>query len=173
MRFAPMRFDGMSLRHNPEKLHISGSDHVKEYRSPCCEADSVSLGRELKRIAGEGEFCGADCIEQYRALEKMQIKAKRAKLALPHMQPMYAYLKELELTAKPMDNVLSYRFVFVEAQSPRPEAQGTEYYLTVSEGENLWDISYEYGVPIERLVALNPHIPLIGELSGGERVRLC
>ena len=72
-----------------------------------------------------------------------------------------------------MDNVLSYRFVFVEAQSPRPEAQGTEYYLTVSEGENLWDISYEYGVPIERLVALNPHIPLIGELSGGERVRLC
>lgn len=173
MRFAPMRFDGMSMRHNPEKLHISGSDHVREYRSPCFAAESVSLGRELRRIAGEGEFCGADCIEQYRALEKLLIKAKRAKLALPHMQPMYAYLKELELTAKPVENVLSYRFVFVEAQSPRPDVRETEYYLTVSEGESLWDISYAYGVSIERLTELNPQIPFIGDLSEGERVRLC
>lgn len=173
MRFAPMRFNGMSLRHNPEKLRITGSHQVKEYFSPCCEADSVSLGRELRRIAGEGELCGADCIAQYQALEKLQVSGKRAKLVLPHMQPLYAYLKELELTAKPVDNVLSYRFLFVEAQSPRPEFQGAECYLTVSDGESLWDISYTYGVPIERLTALNPQIPLIDDLNEGERVRLC
>ena len=173
MRFAPMRFDGFSLRHNPEKLRISGSVHVKEYRSPCCEADSVSLGKELCRVEGEGEFCGTDCIAQYQALEKLRSSAKRAKLVLPHMHPLYAFLKELALTAKPVDNVLSYRFVFVEAQSPRPEYRGTESYLTVSNGESLWDISYAFGVPIERLTALNPQIPLIDDLREGERVRLC
>lgn len=173
MRFAPMRFDSMSLRHNPEKLRITGSNYVKEYLSPCCEADSVGLGRELCRIAGEGELCGADCIAQYQGLQRLQISGKRAKLVLPHMQPLYAYLKELELTAKPVDNVLSYRFLFIEAQSPRPDHQGSEYYLTISQGESLWDISYTFGVPIERLTELNPQIPLIDDLDEGERVRLC
>ena len=173
MRFAPMRFDGMSLRHNPEKLSISGREQVKEYRYPCCDADSMSLGTELRHIAGEGEFCGADCLAQYQALEKLQTRSQKAKLVLPHMQPMYAYLKELDLTAKPLDQVLSYRFLFVEAQSPRPEVHGTECYLTASESESLWDIAYVYHVPIERLTALNPQIPYIDDLSEGERVRIC
>lgn len=173
MRFAPMRFSGMSLRHNPEKLSISGSDHVRVYHSPCCDADSRSLGRELRRIEGEGEFCGKDCIAQYQALEQLHIRSKRAKLVLPHMEPMYAYLKELKMTAKPVDDVLSYRFLFIEAQSLRPEAQNTEFYLTKTDGESLWDIAYAYDVPIERLTVLNPQIPLIDELSRGERVRIC
>lgn len=173
MRFAPMRFGGMSLRHNPARLNISGSDCVREYRSPCCDADSRSLGRELRRIEGEGEFCGKDCIAQFRALEKLHNRSKRAKLVLPRMEPMYAYLKELEMTAKPVDDVLFYRFLFVEAQSPRPDARNAEIYVTTAEGESLWDISYACDVPVERLTALNPQIPLIDELRRGERVRIC
>ena len=173
MKYVPMRFDGISLRHNPEKFGITGKNHIREYASPCCEADSRKLNRELRRISGEGEICGDDCIAQYRELEKLQISGKRAKLVLPRMQPMYAYLKELELTAKPVDNVLYYRFVFVEAMSTRPETVDKDYYLTVREGESLWDISYMYDVPIERLVTLNPHIPYIDELEAGERVRVC
>ena len=92
---------------------------------------------------------------------------------IPHMEPMYAYLKELKMTAKPVDDVLSYRFLFIEAQSLRPEAQNTEFYLTKTDGESLWDIAYAYDVPIERLTVLNPQIPLIYELSRGERVRIC
>ncbi|MBQ3264323.1 MAG: LysM peptidoglycan-binding domain-containing protein [Ruminococcus sp.] len=172
MKLAPMRFDGLSMRYNPEKLGISGKNHICEYASPCCESDSEKLNRELCRISGVGELCGEDCIAQYRKLEKMQISGKRAKLVLPRMQPLYAYLKELELTAKPVDNVLSYRFLFVEALSPRPEKTGKEYYLTAA-GESLWDIAYRYDVPIERLVDLNPHIPLIDELDEKVRVRVC
>ena len=37
----------------------------------------------------------------------------------------------------------------------------------------MWDIAYAYDVPIERLTVLNPQIPLIDELSRGERVRIC
>lgn len=168
-----MRFAGMSLHHNPAKLSISGKHHIREYGSPCCEADSESIGMELRRVSGEGEICGADCIGQYRALEQLQHDRTAAKLVLPQMQPFYAYLKELDLTAKPVDDVLSYRFEFVEAQSPRKGAVGTVYYLTESDSESLWDISYAFGVPIEELVALNPQIPHIGEIEMGERVRVC
>lgn len=173
MKYAPMRFDGFSLRHNPEKLSISGTNHVREYDSPCCEAYSLNLGKELRRIAGEGELCGADCIEQYRKLQDLHTAGKRAKLVLPHMQPMYAYLKELEVIAKPVDNVLSYRFTFVEAQSPRYTNHTRDIYVTEAEGESLWDISYAFSVEIERLTALNPQIPYIDCLHRGERVKLC
>lgn len=173
MKNAPMRFDGMSLRHNPEKLSIIEKNTIREYTSPCCAADSTYLGQELRRIEGEGEFCGADCIAQYQELERLQCLQKKSKLVLPHMQPMYAYLKELSLTAKPINDVLSYRFVFIEAQSPRKEAKGSDYYLTKTQGESLWDIAYACSVPIEQLVELNPQIAFIDNLQQGERVKIC
>jgi len=173
MKHAPMRFCGLSLRHNPEKLTVSGRDHVKEYLSPCCEADSDSLYRELYRITGEGELCGKDCMEQYKALERLQLSRRRGKLVLPDRNPLYAYLKELSLIAKPVDDVLAYRFVFVEAQSLRRFVAGTPDAYFAKEGESLWDIAYECGVPIERLVELNPQIPQIDALREGERIRIC
>ena len=173
MKNAPMRFDGMSLRHNPETLVVSGKNHIREVISPCCESDSRNLGREPVRITGEGVFCGADCAEQYRALEGLQRSGKSAKLVFPGAEPLYAYLKELSLTAKPMDDVLSYRFVFIETQIPRREGYGGEIWRSVIGSENLWDLSFAYEVPIERLVALNPHIPRIDDLRIGERVRIC
>lgn len=173
MKNAPMRFNGMSLRHNPAKLSISRKNNVRAYSSPCCEADSVCLGQELRRVEGEGEFCGADCIAQYRALERLQCSKKKSKLVLPHMQPLYAYLKEISLTAKPINDVLSYRFVFVETQSPRKEVTGSDYYFVAAEGESLWDIAYAYSAPIEQLVELNPQIAFIDNLKQGERVKIC
>lgn len=173
MKNAPMRFDGLSLRHNPETLSVSGKSAVKEYASPCCDTDSDSLYKEPLCISGEGELSGADCIDQYIALKELQRTRKPAKLVLPRMEPLYAYLKELSLTAKRVDNVLSYRFVFVEAKSPRQHTAGTDSPYIASQGESLWDIAYAKDISVEQLVALNPQIPLINSLSAGERVKLC
>ena len=173
MKLAPMRFGGVSMRHNPAKLNISGKNRVHEYLSPCCEADNQVVGRELSRISGEGVLFGADCLTQYQTLERLQNGHVPAKLTLPRMQPLYAVLRELSLTAEPEENILHYRFVFVEAQSPRKAIQGERYYVTVSQGESLWDISYANGIPIEQLTALNPQIPFIDNINEGERVRLC
>ena len=173
MKLAPMRFGGVSMRHNPEKLSITGKNRLQEYLSPCCEADSQVLGRELCRISGEGVLFGADCIEQYQTLENLQRDHTRSKLVLPRMQPMYAYLRELSLSADPQDDVLRYRFVFCETRSPRKMTQGEQYYVTVSQGESLWDIAYAFDRSVEGLAELNPQIPLIGEISEGERVRIC
>lgn len=173
MKLAPMRFDGVSLRHNPATLSVSGKNHIHEYRSPCCIADSSNLYREPRVISGEGELCGEDCLSQYEELRGLQLSGKRAKLVLPKLPPLYAFLKEVSVKAQPKENVLAYRFVFVEAQSPLQQRSGTVSYLTVSQGESLWDIAYVYHVPIEQLTQLNPQIPYINELNEGERVRIC
>lgn len=173
MKLAPMRFGGVSMRHNPSKLSISGKNRIREYLSPCCEADSRVMGRELYRVSGEGVLYGKDCFEQYSTLKRLQMNQAPSKLVLPRMQPMYAYLNELSMTAEPKDDVLFYRFEFIETKSPNKEMKGEQHYLTASQGESLWDISYIYGAPIERLTALNPQIPYIGHIAEGERVRIC
>lgn len=172
MKNAPMRFGGLSLSHNPHTLKIEHSGNIRELMPPCCEPDSVYLGERISRVSGEGELYGEDCLERYSALEKLYRAHKLSKLVLPHMRPIYAYIKELELTAEPVDDVLRYRFVFTEAQSPR-KCERLGVYHTVIGTEDLWDISYSYSVPIERLVELNTGIPYIDSIEEGTRVRIC
>ncbi len=171
MKFAPMRFCGLSLHHNPHTLKIESRGNLRELVSPCCTPDSESLGRRLRVITGEGELYGEDCREQYRGLEELLMEQKRGKLLLPHRQPMYAYLRELSLTAEPMENILRYRFVFLEAQNPMSDGN-VDYYIA-DEGDSLWDIGYRFGIAVATLVALNPQIPYIDNLKEKERVRLC
>ena len=169
---APMRFDGMSLHHNPHKLHIENEHRIRSLCTPSADADSLYLNRQPCVISGEGELYGADCLAQYQALFRRYQSKKRSKLALPHLSPLYAYLRELRLIAEPEEDVLTYRFVFVEAQSPRLHVPSAEYYIS-EEGETLWNIGYQNGVAIDVLVRLNPQIPHIDALKAGERVRLC
>ena len=89
------------------------------------------------------------------------------------MPAIRAYLKELQLIAEPKENVISYRFVFTEAQPPAKDGAARTVYETLVEGESLWDIGYLFRVPIETLVRLNPQIRYIDSLKQDERVRLC
>lgn len=173
MRLAPMRFCGLSLSHNPHTLKITDSVNIRELVSPCCPPDSEPLGLKLRAVDGEGELCGADCMEQFKMLELLMGRQKVGRLMLPGAQPMYAYLSELKLTAPPLDSVVQYSFRFIQAQSPRGEKAAAEYYVTSEQGESLWDICYSFGADISELVALNPQIAFIDCLNRGERVRLC
>lgn len=173
MKNAPMRFDSLGLSHNPSKLRITDAANVRELVSPTFPTDSVHLGRGLRKIYGEGELCGADCIDRYRALEQKYQSGKKGLLCLPHMRPIFAYLQELSMTAEPVEDVLRYSFVFVETRSRTEDSEAERYYITTDDGESLWDISFDRGVAIDELVRLNPQIEYIDNLSMGERVRLC
>ena len=129
MKNAPLRFDGMSLHHNPHKLHIENRHHIRSLSTPTAACDSLYLNRKPCVISGEGELYGVDCLMQYQALYRLYRSRKRAKLALPQLPTMYAYLRELQLLAEPEENVLTYRFVFAEAQSPRLHEPSAEYYF--------------------------------------------
>ena len=173
MKHAPMRFCGLSLSHNPHTLSISDSVNIRKLEFPFTEPDSEALGLRLRVVSGEGEFCGDDCMDRYTALERLLRAHRSGRLMLPESQPMYAVLSELELTAPPLDGVVRYRFKFTQAQSPRRERSGAEYYVTAEEGESLWDICFYFNADISRTVGLNPQIAYIDSLKKGERVRLC
>ena len=172
MKNAPMRFAGLSLHHNPSKLVITDSAGIMSLSLPRAETDSRYVSSKPRAIRGEGELYGADCAEQYEALYGLYAKGERGVLSLPHLPPIYAYLSALSVTAEPEDDVLRYSFTFTQTGSEA--VPGTpDPYLTAAAGDSLWDIAYEHRMDIETLVALNPHIPHIGELSAGEKVRLC
>lgn len=173
MKNVPMRFCGRSFHHNPAKLKIECAGNIRELSSPCCEPQSAYLGERLRRISGEGELYGADCIAQYRALQALFEGGEAGLLLLPHMPAIRAYLKELEAIELPVEDVLTYRFVFLESEPFEKEKTLREYYETIVEGESLWDISEICGTSIDTLVRLNPQIRYIDSLDRGERVRLC
>ena len=173
MKNVAMRFCGVSFHHNPATLKIENAGNIREILSPCREAQSVHLGNRLRRISGEGELYGADCIAQYERLQALFDSGEKGVLSLPHMPAIYACLKELRMTAEPKENVLAYRFVFWETEPPAKDDHVREYYETVVPGESLWDIGCICRVPIDVLVGLNPQIKYIDALEKGERVRLC
>ena len=172
MKNAPMRFNGLGLSHNPSKLRISDSANIMELISPGALPDSRYLGRGLRVISGEGELYGGDCLEQYGRLNDMYMRGESGVLSFPHLPVMYAYLKELSMTAEPIEDVLGYSFVFVETRGPASADTSAEY-ITLEEEGSLWDIAYEHGADIDTLAALNPHIPFIAHIGAGEKVRLC
>lgn len=173
MKNVPMRFCGYTFHHNPATLKIESAGNIRELTSPCCEPQSAHLGNRLRRIIGEGELYGADCIAQFERLQKLHDDEREGLLSLPKMPAVHAYLKELKMTAQPKEDVLGYRFVFIEAQPAEKDNGIPDYYDTLVIGESLWDISYRYRVTIDTLVRLNPQIRYIDALKEGERVRLC
>lgn len=173
MKYAPMRFCGLSLSHNPHKLKIESDSNIRELMPPCCEPDSVYLGLRRAVISGEGEIYGPDCMERYSQLEAFHRAHTPGMLTVPHRQPVYAYLKELELTAGPVGDVIGYRFVFTQAQSPRKESESPVYYSVRYPRESLWDIAYAFDTEVEKLIGLNPDIPYIDNIEYGSRVRIC
>ena len=173
MRNVPMRFDGMSLHHNPRVLKIENIGNISRLVSPCCEPDSLGLGISPRRISGEGELYGSGCLEQYHKLEELHRLQHRGRLLLPQTEPLTAYLSELELKAEPVEDILQYRFVFIEALSGGTSGECAPRYIVPDEDESLWDISYRCQIAIERLVELNPQISMIDALGSDERVRVC
>ena len=74
------------------------------------------------------------------------------------------------LIGKPKPDVLTYRFLFREVMS---EADNVPHTYTPGENENLWDVSYRFGIGIDALMALNPQVKRPDILTEGEAVRLC
>lgn len=173
MKNEPMRFNGFTFRHNPSRLKIEDAQSVPVILPPFDAPDSIGLGRRPRIIRGEGELCGADCVEQYRALHALYRQGVRGLLTLARMAPMTAYLKELVLTAEPREDILAFSFCFIEARGEACAVSAQPYYTVEASGESLWNVAYRSGTDVDTLVRLNPQIADIADLDAGERVRLC
>ena len=173
MKNVPMRFAGYTFRHNPSKLTIEDAANMMQLISPLTAPDSRYLGKELRIIRGEGELYGADCLLQYRALAALYERGEKGLLSLPGLAPMPAYFRELKLLAENREDVISFRFTFIEAQGELCPLTSENVYTVTQDGESLWEIAYRHDADIDTLVRLNPQIGFIAHLTAGEKVRLC
>lgn len=171
MVLATMSFRGYRWQYNPVKLEIVNSFQKHQYIVPSHKTCIESLSRKPVVYRGEGEFFGEDCISKYRELQNLFCEGRKGVLSIPDMPSTYAWFTGLSLVGDTTENLLKYKFEFTEADTSVGDS-GVNFHIC-KEGETLYDIAFDYGVQVERLVKLNPAIRRPDELSAGEKVRLC
>lgn len=83
----------------------------------------------------------------------------------------FAVFESIKIVGSPKPEVLTYSFVFREVMESK---RGQNLVSCVTQnGENLWDISYKYGISIDTLVSLNTQIKRPDVVADGSVVRLC
>lgn len=172
MKLCAMRFCGHTWHHNPKSLEISSGKKVVELEIPYADDVVKSFGEKPIKIKGVGELYGDDCLSQYEKLRKIYEKGENGILCLPKLPPMYACFETLTLLATKRKDVLTYSFTFSKICNEEKQ-EYTEEFVTVKSGQTLFDIANMCDTDVHKLVALNPQIMFINDLSVGERVRVC
>lgn len=170
MKSVPMKFKGFTWQHNPRELVFEDEKTLRELSAPFDKSVVWNTGRRNMRISGEGELYGEDCLEQFQRLFELFRAGGSGVLAIAEVPSVYAVFESLKLIGRPRPNVLTYRFVFRELMEIREDTQRE---TLAAAGENLWDISYRYGVGIDELVRLNPQVKRPDESVEGGVIRLC
>lgn len=171
MKLIPMRFMGFEWHHNPREISFECGKNVSENLIPNSGAEIQDTGRSNMLIRGVGELYGSDCLEQFDALYKLFKKGGAGVLAIENIEPVFAVFEGIKLLGTPREDVLTYSFVFREVMEKKES--GSPGLYTAETGESLWDISYIFGIEIDRLVRLNPQIKRPDTVLDGEEVRLC
>ncbi len=172
MIISNMRFDGFEWEHNPLSVQVLYSNNFKVHNLYSQGNIAFPSGRKLRVVKGKGEFAGKDCIVRYKELAQVFAKGRKALLSLPFDTPFYAYFTELSLVAQPSPDFCEYTFEFMEAQTS-PLKNIPKVYIPQREGETLFDIAYEFGVRVDKLVELNPQLRRADDLPLFKEVRLC
>ena len=171
MKLIPMRFKGVTWRHNPRELTFESEKQINELHAPYAGCTVQDTGRRGMTVKGEGELFGDDCMEQFERLYALFQEGGSGVLAIPKLGAVYAVFEELKLKGVPKPDVLTYSFTFREVMERVPAEVQTAY--TAAQGETLWDVSYRFDIVIDRLVALNPWVRRPDEDVGGREVALC
>ena len=171
MTLVPMRFKGVQWHHNPKEISFYCDKKVNEMKSPYGYSYIQDMGRKNMVIKGKGELYGKDCLQQFEKLLKLFKEGGEGVLALPQLQPIYAVFETIKIIGEPKPDLLEYSFVFKEVMERKCSDKKTTH--IVEAGQNLWDISHLYSIPIDKLVELNKFVKRPDELLEGSVIKLC
>ncbi len=171
MIISNMRFDSYEWKHNPLTVEVSFTRKMSRQNMPSFGGVVFPTGCDLRVVSGKGEFAGSDCLKRFEELSSLFEKGRKGLLTLPFTNPFYAYFTDLSLKGEATPDLITYTFEFTEAQSKALSRIQREY--MPKKGETLFDVAYDFSVPLEELVRLNPQIKRPDELKIGEAVRLC
>lgn len=167
-----MSFKSHIWTYNPSKVKFLSRKEIVEQKIPMGKNILQNFGRNSRVISGEGYLFGEDCFSQYDALWKVHKEETSGLLTIPKFSVMYGYFTNLEIVGEPTENLISYKFTFVEDM----ESIDNEYspsFCYVNSGESLWDISRKYNISVEKLLGLNLWVKNPFSLSEGDKVFLC
>lgn len=171
MRLVPMKFKGVSWRHNPREIKFECEKSVNELKAPFEKSYIQNMGRKNMIISGTGELYGSDCMQQFNELLALFKEGGCGVLSIPHMPGIFAVFESIKICGEPKPDILEYSFVFREVMEKKSALPPTVH--TVKSGETLWDIAYCYDIPIDVLVKLNPNVRRPDEIDEGTEVVLC
>ena len=160
MNLMVMSFHDFIWRNNPTSLTVSSERTVKETLLPYAGTETEDLGRQKRRVQGEGYFVGEDCWEQWNALHALYLQGGVGSLRLPGQHPFLAVLDSLKLIGVAGKDLIRYSFSFVESQGAA-DYRGKGVYRA-EQGESLWDHAWRWKRDIEELRRANPHLRDIG-----------
>lgn len=169
MTLTSMSFDGYSWEFNCRCLTFSHAGNVSIPRYPYGGYILQDFGRQNCVITGSGYFVGENCIDMYNRLRDKFNQSGVGVLTLPGFPPINAFFNRLVLKGEPKPDILSYEFEFIEVDDRYQNVSSLNGESTagggnisvrkiIPNGETLWDISYRYGINIDRLVSVNPQV---------------
>lgn len=191
MILSPMRFKNFVWPHNPRVYSITYERKIAVHKIPFGRHYLQSLGQTRRVLRGEGEFVGEGAYDTFKELATVFYEETPGVLAHPVWMTTTAWFAGLELRQEPRRDYVAYSFEFWEVMTdgntgelerrttaePGSETgtadtgQGARWH-TVIRGDTLWGIAGQYGVALDRIIALNPDIRNPNLIYPGQRVRI-
>ena len=189
MILSPMRFKNFVWPHNPRVYSITYERKIAVHKIPFGRHYLQSLGQTRRVLKGEGEFVGEGAYDRFKELATVFYEETPGTLVHPVWVTTTAWFAGLELRQKPRRDYVAYSFEFWEVMpdgnttaltAVAVSGQGTpaggkavqEEWYTVVKGDTLWGLSRRYGVPLSRIIDLNPNIRNPNLIYVGQRVRI-
>lgn len=189
MILSPMRFKDFVWPYNPRVYSITYERKLAVHKIPFGRHYLQSLGQTRRVLKGEGEFVGEGAYDTFKELASVFYEETPGVLAHPVWMTTTAWFAGLELRQEPRRDYVAYSFEFWEVvggnnvstlTSRKVETAGTAdasmqqggEWHTVVQGDTMWGISRQYGVALDRLIALNPEIRNPNLIYVGQRVRI-
>ena len=181
-----MRFKDYVWPHNPRVYEITYHRDVVSHRVPFGTYTLQNMGRGHRVLRGEGEFAGPGAYEEFKRLATVFYETTPGVLVHPLWDTTNAYFVGLRLKQEPEENYVAYSFEFWECSdtysatitpgaAPAAEETAGEtpdpFYITVQD-TMLFQITKQYGIPIENLLELNPQIRNPAEILPWARIRI-
>lgn len=167
-----MSFKNHIWSYNPSTVKLLSSKEIVEQKIPMSNNILQNFGRNSRVITGEGYLFGENCFNQYDALWKLHKDETSGLLTIPKFSVMYGYFVNLEIVGEPTENLISYKFTFIEDMSVI-DSDYSPSFCYAKDKESLWNISNKHNIGVEKLLTLNQGLKDPFDLSEGDRVNLC
>ena len=170
--FTQMKFGEYTFMHNPERLTVSNKLSGSTALMPYCGTRFEAVVLENSIITGKGIITGEDCFEKLILLLEALKRGEKRLLSISPFPAISTVLTSLEYTLTPKENEIDISFEFISSSSPEKVGDEMPHSVNAKKDETLWDISYKYGIAIERLLQLNTAVKRPDILEKGQVITL-